>query len=523
MTPRKNTTADRDAFMKALADAEVDAPTATTRGRKVTPVAKAMAAAKARKEAQQTAVAKAKLAKENERSKAMAQVNTPKVLTGADFFVGQPVQFAANGTWYPGLVTKATKVTVTVDYTKGSGQKYTQTVNPSKPFHAGAKLGTVPSQVRPDSIKAKATFPTTASLAGELAATIDTFAGKQVAGLDKLRAAAADADAVKASERIAEATAARQAAEARKELQWGTAKTHDLHDGDELWYGGQSRTKPRTEPIRGTYRDTGPSNRWVQATEGGGRYSLGGVATRFHAAKIVNEAKVVDAVVKAVTKGEKASAAGMAEHVAKTAANAKAQASKKATPAKVAKAAAPAKKVVARTDPAHVTKTNLAGFPIGPAEPNQERIGRPVDGHPGYYVRYARGAYDLAARVGENVGAGGKATEVDGPSWLAICRHGNSRGSEQLMGPDTSAEKLAARRKEWCPKCAENSPATDYTALPKASPAKATAAKQATPRKRTAPVVATEPDRSAKAVVTAASRRKANRQAVSERLAELAK
>jgi hypothetical protein len=115
----------------------------------------------------------------------------------------------------------------------------------------------------------------------------------------------------------------------------------------------------------------------------------------------------------------------------------------KAAAAKTQPAEVEPRKPAARTSPEYVTKTNVAGFPIGPAEPNQERIGNPVPGHDGYYVRYARGAYDLCARIGE----------VDGPAWLAVCRHGNSAGADALMG-ESGAERAAAARKTWCADCA---------------------------------------------------------------------
>jgi hypothetical protein len=113
------------------------------------------------------------------------------------------------------------------------------------------------------------------------------------------------------------------------------------------------------------------------------------------------------------------------------------------TPAKAQPAEVAACKPAARTSPEFVTKTNLAGFPIGTAEPNQERIGSPVPGHDGYYVRYARGAYDLCARIGD----------VDGPAWLAVCRHGNSAGADSLIG-ENGVERAAAARKTWCADCA---------------------------------------------------------------------
>jgi hypothetical protein len=70
-------------------------------------------------------------------------------LKASDYTVGQPVEFAANRTWYPGRITKVGKSTVTVAYTKGSGQTYEQAVNPEKPFMAGGKLGRVVSRVQP--------------------------------------------------------------------------------------------------------------------------------------------------------------------------------------------------------------------------------------------------------------------------------------------------------------------------------------------------------------------------------------
>jgi hypothetical protein len=63
--------------------------------------------------------------------------------------VGQPVEFAANGTWYPGTVTQLGKTNITVEYVKGSGQTYTQSVNPTAEFKGGQRLGTLPSRVRP--------------------------------------------------------------------------------------------------------------------------------------------------------------------------------------------------------------------------------------------------------------------------------------------------------------------------------------------------------------------------------------
>ena len=66
-------------------------------------------------------------------------------------------------------------------------------------------------------------------------------------------------------------------------LSWGTAKTHNLQPGDELWYGGKDRKNP-APPVRGTYRVDG-SSRWV-ALDHGKVASLGGVATRFHATTV---------------------------------------------------------------------------------------------------------------------------------------------------------------------------------------------------------------------------------------------
>jgi hypothetical protein len=74
---------------------------------------------------------------------------TPDTTTPETYEVGQQVEFAANKVWYPGTVTKVGRSTVTVTYVKGSGEVYTQTVNPSNEFHAGGRLGTVPSRVRP--------------------------------------------------------------------------------------------------------------------------------------------------------------------------------------------------------------------------------------------------------------------------------------------------------------------------------------------------------------------------------------
>jgi hypothetical protein len=146
-----------------------------------------------------------------------------------------------------------------------------------------------------------------------------------------------------------------------------------------------------------------------------------------------------------------------------------AAATKKA--AKATPATNSATKVVARTDPAFVTATNVAGFPIGAAEPNQERIGLPVPGHDGYFVRYARGAYDLAARIGD----------VDGPAWLALCRHGASASSEKLMG-EGGVEPLAAQRKTWCADCAAGTPAGEVAPAPeKAQTTKAARSAKSTP------------------------------------------
>jgi hypothetical protein len=74
---------------------------------------------------------------------------TPDTTTTETYEVGQQVEFAANKVWYPGTVTKVGRSTVTVTYVKGSGETYTQAVNPSNEFHAGGRLGTVPSRVRP--------------------------------------------------------------------------------------------------------------------------------------------------------------------------------------------------------------------------------------------------------------------------------------------------------------------------------------------------------------------------------------
>jgi hypothetical protein len=116
----------------------------------------------------------------------------------------------------------------------------------------------------------------------------------------------------------------------------------------------------------------------------------------------------------------------------------------------------PPRPAVARTDPAFVNETNVIGFRIGDAEPNKERIGTPVPGVAGYFVRYARGAYDLAARMEDLGGA---------PDWLAVCRHGNSAGADKLMGPE-GVEKVAAARKTWCADCAAGSPAPEPAPAP---------------------------------------------------------
>jgi hypothetical protein len=119
---------------------------------------------------------------------------------------------------------------------------------------------------------------------------------------------------------------------------------------------------------------------------------------------------------------------------------------KKATKAtKKAEATAPAKKAQGpRTDPALITKTNKVGFPIGSATPDalRERVGSPVKGHRGYYIRYPYASYDLAAKVGNG----------SGPAWMAVCRHGNVATTDCLMGPD-GVEKVAAARTTWCPEC----------------------------------------------------------------------
>ena len=72
------------------------------------------------------------------------------------------------------------------------------------------------------------------------------------------------------------------------------------------------------------------------------------------------------------------------------------------------------------------------------------RVGSPVKGHRGDYVRYPYASYDLAAKVGNG----------QGPAWMAVCRHGNTATAEALMGPE-GIEKVAAARKTWCPQCGE--------------------------------------------------------------------
>jgi hypothetical protein len=116
----------------------------------------------------------------------------------------------------------------------------------------------------------------------------------------------------------------------------------------------------------------------------------------------------------------------------------KSTSTKKAAPAKKAAPSGP------RTDPALITATNKVGFPIGAATPDElrSRVGQPVKGHRGYYVRYPYASYDLAAKVGNG----------SGPAWMAVCRHGNTATAEALMGPE-GVEKVAAARKTWCDEC----------------------------------------------------------------------
>ena len=100
-----------------------------------------------------------------------------------------------------------------------------------------------------------------------------------------------------------------------------------------------------------------------------------------------------------------------------------------------------------RTDPALITKTNKVGFPIGAAVPEdlRKRVGMPVAGRRGYFVRYPYATYDLAAKVGD---------KVEGQAWMVVCRHGNTNTADSLMG-EGGVEKLAAARKTWCAECAE--------------------------------------------------------------------
>ena len=92
-----------------------------------------------------------------------------------------------------------------------------------------------------------------------------------------------------------------------------------------------------------------------------------------------------------------------------------------------------------------ITKTNKVGLPIGNATPEalEPLVGTPVRGQRGQFVRYPYASYDLAARV-----------KGEGPAWMAVCRRGNIKTAEALMGPD-GIEKVAAARKTWCPKCGE--------------------------------------------------------------------
>ena len=115
--------------------------------------------------------------------------------------------------------------------------------------------------------------------------------------------------------------------------------------------------------------------------------------------------------------------------------------SNKPVAAKVEPEPTPARKPAA-SGPSLITATNLVGFPIGGATPDalRDRVGSAVEGCPGYFVRYPYASYDLARKVGE----------VEGPEWLAVCRHGKAEGAAQLMGPE-GVEKVAAARKTWCP------------------------------------------------------------------------
>jgi hypothetical protein len=413
-------------------------------------------------------------------------------LTAQDYQPGQAVFFAANRVWYPGVVTKATKTTVTVKYTKGSGSSYEQTVNPTHPFSAGGTLGHLASRVRPADdfapkgdpaairraiADAELDGPSTPSIAAELVKTIDKMAGKQVAGLELMREAAEQAHADEEHIAAHFPTAIELGAEeALTESAIGAEYTGtvELRTGSTMPFAIVDWQIPaaivgfaRSEAGAATAAKKQSHRYFAAIIDGKVTVEVPATAPlRTHRITFAN--KTTNPIVAKASPAAAATGAELDAIVAEKATPAK-KAAAKATPAKVV---APAKKVVSRTDPAHVTATNVAGFPIGAAEPNQDRIGLPAAGHDGYFIRYARGAYDLAARIGD----------VDGPAWLALCRHGNATGSDQLMGPNSSAEKQAARRKEWCEECAAGNPATDYTA----GTAPATPAKKATPAKAAA-------------------------------------
>jgi hypothetical protein len=107
--------------------------------------------------------------------------------------------------------------------------------------------------------------------------------------------------------------------------------------------------------------------------------------------------------------------------------------------------APPARKPASKTDPANITATNVAGFPVAPWIPEhlRERVGNPVKGHKGYYVRVPFVSFAFAARV----------DDIAGPNWLVVCEHGTTHGAPAITGED-GCEKTAARRAEWCEKCA---------------------------------------------------------------------
>jgi hypothetical protein len=119
----------------------------------------------------------------------------------------------------------------------------------------------------------------------------------------------------------------------------------------------------------------------------------------------------------------------------------------KATPKAAAPVVeAPAFKPASKTDPANITATNLVGFPIAPWIPEhlRDRVGNPVKGHKGYFVRVPFASFAFAAKV----------EDVKGPNWWVVCEHGTAHEATGISSGDMGCEKVATRRAEWCDACA---------------------------------------------------------------------